>query len=409
MKLLAISEHYFPRVGGTVSYVHETLTALSKLGVEAELLVPGRHPEGWQSGQMRELPYRVTWMDVGYPTQGNPDRQTRYRFCRRVNEVAQSRARSVNAPDLVHVVFGLFVMELLETEKLREKGLRSVATVHNVPPHECRTVSPYASVLAKIKEELRLHMVKRKNHARITAHSYDAIVVPSDQVLSLVTPLLPKQTPDVIGHGPTADLVGLMSPPNCRRPAQRKPLRLLTAGGYAPHKRQHLIPMIAQLLCDRGLEIEWDVVGPSGRVAGYFDRIVRTVNRTTLEKRVRLQSSVSVHELAGLYDAANLYVQPSIEEGFCITALDAAAAGLPVIASPAGALARIAQASSGLLAESSPWPLAGAIMKFVRDDRWGDARESARNVREQFSWDMAAAALRNRYEAILRKDAYQNA
>lgn len=403
MKLLAISEHYFPRVGGTVNYVHETLSALVRQGVQVELLVPGPEPACWLPEGMVPPPYEVVWVDADYPSQGDPDRETRYCFCRRVNDMAQARACGTDAPDLLHVVFGLFVMEILDTGQLRDKGLRSIATVHNVPPHECRMVAPDANILAKLREEVRLHLVKRKNHSRIKAHCYDAMVVPSEQVHGLLAPLLPRQRINVIGHGPTADLIGRMSPPACRRRERGKPVRLLTAGGYAPHKRQHLIPQIAALLRERGLDFEWDVVGPSGRIEGYHDGVTRAVLDARLEDRVRIHSAASADELAALYDAANLYIQTSIEEGFCITALDAAATGLPVIASPAGALEQIAEASGGLLVDSAPKPLSEAIIEFVQDDRWCDAHELGRNVRAQFSWDTAAAALRTRYDTLAQK------
>jgi len=94
-------------------------------------------------------------------------------------------------------------------------------------------------------------------------------------------------------------------------------------------------------------------------------------------------------------------VQPSVEEGFCITALDAAAAGLPVIASPAGALARIAEVSGGTLVDSATGPLARAIADFVLEDRWADATAQAQAVRSTFSWDAAARALMERYALLI--------
>lgn len=403
LRVVAVSEHYFPRVGGTVNYVHETLSALIRQGVQVELWVPGPAPANWLPEGMEPPPYEVVWIDAGYPPMGDPDRDTRYRFCRMVDDMAQTRAEGADAPDLVHAVFGLFVMEVLDTQKLRDKGVRSIATVHNLPPNECRLVSPDAGLLARLKEEVRLQLVKRKNHARVKMHSYDAIVVPSDQVRGLLAPLLPQQIIDVIGHGPTADLMARMSPPSARGQVQGRPVRLLTAGGYAPHKRQHLIPQIAAILRDRGLDFEWDVVGPSGRIAGYFDGVSQAVAQRGLEDKVRIRSAAPADDLAKLYDAADIYVQPSIEEGFCITALDAAAAGLPVIASPAGALAQIAEVSGGRLVDSAPKPLSEAILQFVQNDGWGDAEARMQDVRARFSWDAAAEALRNRYDEMVNK------
>ena len=150
-----------------------------------------------------------------------------------------------------------------------------------------------------------------------------------------------------------------------------------------------------------GLQFEWDIVGPAGRIAGYHHDIVAQVARVGLTRVVRAHTALTFAELATLYDAAHLYVQPSVEEGFCITALDAAAAGLPVIASPAGALARISEMSRGTLVDSAPAPLAQAITGFVLEDRWADADAQAQAVRDTFSWDAAARKLIERYASLI--------
>lgn len=396
MKLLVISEHYFPRVGGTVNYLHETLTALLCQGSEVELWVPGPAPANWLPAGVTPPAYRVIWVDAGYPAQGDPSRQARYAFCRAVNRAALERAHSADRPDLLHVLFGLFLMETLNTEALHAAGLPAIATVHNVPPQECRQLAPEAPLLARLKETLRLQAVAWKNRARLRAHRWQALVVPSEQVRDLLAPLLPGQPIRVISHGPSTSLISQITVPARRKPSAG-PIRLLTAGGFAPHKRQHLIPAVAARLRAAGLVVHWDVVGPPGRVAGYHQAIVSAVYEAQLTDSLHIRGSVSASELARLYEAAHLYVQPSIEEGFCITALDAAAVGLPVIASPAGALPAITAASGGMLVNSSPAALADAIMAFVRRAAWPDPRAQAAAVRSTFSWDAAAAALRACY------------
>ena len=400
MRLLAISEHYFPRVGGTVNYVHETLSALARLGVQAELLVPGPMPERWLPEGMHPPPYRVRWVDAGYPSEGEPTREQRYAFCRKADRLVFEAATGPDRPDVLQVLFGLFIMEVLDTTRLREVGLPCVATVHNVPPMECRLVPESAPLALRIKETLRLKAVALKNVSRLKQHVFDLYVVPSRQVGDLLAPLIEAPL-TVIGHGTTGNLVALMQPPATRRPDPGAPLRLLTVGGYAPHKRQHIIPEIAARMRSSGLQFEWDIVGPAGRIAGYHHDIVAQVARVGLTRVVRAHTALTFAELATLYDAAHLYVQPSVEEGFCITALDAAAAGLPVIASPAGALARISEMSRGTLVDSAPAPLAQAITGFVLEDRWADADAQAQAVRDTFSWDAAARKLIERYASLI--------
>jgi len=397
MKLLAISEHYYPRVGGTVNYVHETLCALADLGVEAELVVPGPEPRDWRPDGMAPPPYRLRWLEAGYPERGDPTREQRYDFCRQVDALAADRLAGSDRPDILHVMFGLFVMEVLNTARLRRAGLPSLATVHNVPPMECRQIAHDAPLPARMKEALRLQMVGLKNRGRLKKHRYDGYVVPSEQVRGLLAPVVQADVA-VIGHGTTGDLQALMRPPETRRPEGT--VRLLTAGGYAPHKRQHIIPETAQRLRAAGVDFQWDVVGPSGRVAGYHASVVADAVRRGLADRVHLHEAVPFADLGGFYDRANLYIQPSIEEGFCLTALDAAAAGLPVIASRAGALPDIAQASGGALVPSNPGALADAIADFVTQDRWQDAGAQAAQVGQAFSWARAGATLKAQYDGL---------
>lgn len=397
MKLLAISEHYYPRVGGTVNYVHETLCALTALGVEAELLVPGPAPDGWLPQGMANPPFTVTWIDAGYPAKGDPGREQRYSFCQQVNDLAAARVAGPDRPDVLHVLFGLFVMEVLETEKLRAAGLPCLSTVHNVPPMECRQTAHNAPLPARMKEELRLKAVGMKNRTRLRKNRYDLHVVPSEQVKGFLEPVV-KDPVTVIGHGLTSDLQALMTPPATRRPDG--PIRLLTVGGYAPHKRQHILPETAARLRDAGVDFVWETAGPSGRVRGYFDDICADIAARGLQDRVIAHASVPFRDLGTLYDRAHIYVQPSIEEGFCLTALDAAAVGLPVIGCRAGALPEITAASGGALVQSAPKPLAGAITDFVQGNRWQDPVAQAAHVKGQFSWTRAAAELKSHYDRL---------
>lgn len=397
MKLLAISEHYFPRVGGTVNYVHETLCALSALGVEAELLVPGPAPNGWLPQGMAEPPYTVTWIDAGYPAKGDPGREQRYDFCRKINDLALERAEQADGPDVLHTLFGLFTMEVLDTARLRAAGVPCLSTVHNVPPMECRQTAHNAPLPARLKEELRLKAVGLKNRTRLRSHRYDLHVVPSEQVKGFLEPVV-RDPVTAIGHGLTSDLQALMTPPATRRP--NGPVRLLTVGGYAPHKRQHILPDTATRLREAGVDFVWEIAGPAGRVRSYFDNIRAEIATRGLQDRVIAQDSVPFRDLGALYDRANIYVQPSIEEGFCLTALDAAAVGLPVIGCRAGALPEIVAASGGDLVPSAPEPLAVAIAGFVKSDRWQDPAAQAQHVKSLFSWTRAAAELKSHYDRL---------
>jgi glycosyltransferase involved in cell wall biosynthesis len=388
MRVLCLSEHYLPRVGGTVNYVLETCSALAGLGVDVELAVPGPAP----ASAPNDRNYRVTWLDAGFPERGEPTRAQRYRFCSEADHLVSGRIRE-GAVNAVHVLFGLFLMEVLDTEAIGRAGARSVATVHNLPPMECARSWDGDRAGRRISEALRLRIVRSKNRRRLRRNPFSAYVTPSRQVKDALAPILPGRLIEVIGHGASADLLSRMRPPSTRRPPGGR-LTLLTAGGWAPHKRQHLIPHVGRSLAHHGMSFSWTVAGPAGRVPGYREAVEARVRAAGLGASIRTLGAVPIDELARLYDAAHLYVQPSTEEGFCLTALDAAAAGLPVIASPAGALPEICRISGGLLTPSRPDTLAAAIRRFVHEDMWpAAAAEHSDRARSRFSWNDAALRL----------------
>ncbi|MDJ0922057.1 MAG: glycosyltransferase family 4 protein [Henriciella sp.] len=390
MRLLGLSEHFLPRVGGTVNYVHETCTALAALGHEVNLLVPNQQKD---QVDLSALPYEVTFIDADYPDSGDPSRVSRYAFCTAANAVVQAAAERGNT-DFVHVFFGLFLMETLETAKLKAAGIPCGATVHNLPPMECSTSWEGDAILRRLKDKLRVSAVAWKNQSRLKRHAYDLYVTPSDQVSEALARVRPGDNIQTLPHGVFSDLLDRMSPPSSRRPAPGTPVQLLTMGGWVPHKRQHLIPEVAHLLQTAGLDFRWRVAGPAARISGYKDAIDSDLAARGLQDIVITSGSVPFSELPNLYDAANLYIQPSTEEGFCMTALDAAAAGLPVIGSPAGALPDITTISNGRLVDSDPSALADAIIDFVTRDLWAQSTQDQINtVRQHYSWSGTASDL----------------
>lgn len=394
MRILALSEHFWPRFGGTATYVHKTCEALSKQGIVVDLLVPGPRPPSVSDGMMSDLPYAVHWIDADYPFSGEPPRSKRYAFCRLAErEVLERCANPASCPDTVHVMFGLFLMEVLDTRRLNRRGIQTVATVHNIPPMECARTWDRSPLKERLLERIRLAGVAQKNAARLRKFPYNLYIVPSPPVAETLRGVLGAAAIEVVGHGVDEDLLTLMNVP-ADRASGGGVARIFTAGGWAPHKRQALIPEIIALLQERGVEVLWETAGPSTRIAGYREAVDESAMQLDVSERLIIDGAVDRQELAACYDRANIYVQPSTEEGYCLTALDAAAAGLPVIGCPAGALPEICSVSGGRVVQSTPAELADAIATFVETDGW--IAEGARGsdwIRREMSWGRAAERL----------------
>ena len=364
------------------------------------LLVPG---EGSSSEKREGYPYQVTALGVRWSSSGDPDRETRYRFCEEVSNHVDG-ACDRGEVELVHVLFGLFVNETLDTAKLREKGVPCVTTIHNVPPQECARSWPGDRLLSGWKDRLRLKGVAVKNRGRLQRHEYEAWVVPSEISGRLLSELCRGARIEVIGHGFSGRLLKKIDLPESRAPGLGEQVRLLTVGGWVPHKRQHIIPDIAEELLKSGIDFVWDLVGTPGRVPRYQNAIIGEIERLGLSQRVRARGAVSFEDLVNSYEKAHLYVQPSTEEGFCMTALDAAAAGLPVIGSPAGALPFICRLSGGALVPSDPDDLAKAIEHFCVSRLWSsNARAMGSRIQKAFNWEAAGLSLSGLYQQLVNQ------
>jgi glycosyltransferase involved in cell wall biosynthesis len=85
-----------------------------------------------------------------------------------------------------------------------------------------------------------------------------------------------------------------------------------------------------------------------------------------LERRVILTGRITEDEKIGLMQGAALYVTPSLYEGFGLTALEAMACGVPVIAANRTSLPEIV-AGGGILVEPRVEPLANVMREVLLD------------------------------------------
>jgi glycosyltransferase involved in cell wall biosynthesis len=120
--------------------------------------------------------------------------------------------------------------------------------------------------------------------------------------------------------------------------------------------------------------------------------------------------------LADLYRAADIYVHASGDESFCLTAAEALASGIPVVAAASGGLAEVVDdGRTGLLVQpGEEEQLADALEWLLRDRGWrvgmgrraaetARARHSAeRFVREMHQWcaEIVSRRAQSRYAAV---------
>ncbi len=393
MKILCISEHFHPKVGGTVTYVHQSCKALAALGHEVMLLYPG---QGAPNSLLQERidSFGTVAIGIGTNIKTAFPRTIRYQFCKWAEDYVNKMVEQ-KAVDVVHIMYGMFLNEVLDTQKWRDNGVAVFTTVHNVPPAECGLSWEGDTFLNYQKDQLRKFGVKIKNHRRLRAHPYDGYITPSSTVTKLLRQVLPDSPIYTIGHG--------TNPPENRPvfssdgPLER--VQILTAGGFVPHKNQHAALEAAHLLKEKGRLFAWHMVGPI-RHKEYYQFLQQRLQKYDLQDQVFLEGEVPFSRLQDLYRDSNLYVQPSLEEGFCMTALDAAKYGLPIIGTPAGAIPEIIQMSGGILTEPQAGSLAEAIDHWMQiAPQYSTTAEAYSAMLTHFTWENAARQLDQLYHA----------
>ncbi len=126
-----------------------------------------------------------------------------------------------------------------------------------------------------------------------------------------------------------------------------------------------------------------------------------------LEDRVTLTGRLDRDELVQRYNTAEVFVSPSLYEGFGLPAAEAMACGAAVVATTAGAFPEVIEdGKSGLLvpprdAEALAEALDRLLNDWVLRRRLG--REAQQRIAEQFSWREAALSTLALYQDVLAR------
>jgi glycosyltransferase involved in cell wall biosynthesis len=164
---------------------------------------------------------------------------------------------------------------------------------------------------------------------------------------------------------------------------------------------------------NKGLEVLLDALSrlPEGvrlrvlDIPPYETTLERQIRDLNLEHRIRFDGKVSRPELEDAYRTAAVVVVPSLFEGFGLPAVEALAAGTPVVASRAGALVEVlGVAGAGrLVPVRDSVALANTIQRVL--ENWQTEHEAACKARtrieEAFAWGRVAERTETVYRAVV--------
>lgn len=135
--------------------------------------------------------------------------------------------------------------------------------------------------------------------------------------------------------------------------------------------------------------------GPILVIAGHVDprypEAQTRVKELGLEQHVRFIGPVSDAQAAALYSACDLFVYPSLYEGFGLTPLEAMACGAPVACSNSSSLPEVAGDAALLFDPTKPEEIARVCLRALCDDALrAGMRERSLKQAAQFNWQRTA-------------------
>lgn len=179
-----------------------------------------------------------------------------------------------------------------------------------------------------------------------------------------------------------------INPENFKRNGQvSKPeeVTLLTVGSIDPRKNQQVLIDAMQLLPE---EFKLYIVGDR-------NKNFNLPNFSSQNKRVIFTGYLSDEKLKSLYRKADLFVYPSVYEGFGVPVLEAMSYGLPVIASRRASIPEVIGSAAYLVDEvKDPKSWAEAIMAKHLDKDWQKStRLKGYSRLDNFNWPNSAKIL----------------
>ena len=182
------------------------------------------------------------------------------------------------------------------------------------------------------------------------------------------------------------------------RPANPAPY-VLALGAVEPRKDlPTLVAAFAELSRAHG-ELRLVIAGPQGWGEPAF---AAAVAASGVAERVERVGYLGEVERQSLLDGAAVLAYPSLYEGFGFPPLEAMAAGVPVVATAAGAVPEVVGDAAELVAPSDAGAMAAALARVIEEPALRAKLVAAGRARAlRFTWDAAAHAMVELYGAAV--------
>jgi glycosyltransferase involved in cell wall biosynthesis len=189
--------------------------------------------------------------------------------------------------------------------------------------------------------------------------------------------------------------------------------RLKTPGGYiltfyTGDLRENFaaVPMVYQKIVDEGCKQNLVVAGVRNDARALVESSLSSLPWRDRVRIIPFLESGREKELAEIYTAASLYLDPSLQEGFGMQIIEAMACGTLVVCSNRGALPEVVGNAALLTDPENPAEMASAVSKVLTDEGLQmQLRTHGYQRAASFSWENTAKVIhKGLIEVVDRKD-----
>ena len=373
LRIAIVTSTFLPDVNGIVTLLIHSMGPLRKLGHKALVIAPKGGPNEIEGAEVYGVP--------GHPLPWYPDMKIAI-----PGKSVFAKLREFN-PDVIHCI---------DPWLLNPLGLACMFWGKD------RGIPLVASYNTHFPEYLKYYGVEAFEEFvwQFLRGSY----ADADQVLTVSSPMVKNL--EARGIGPTEIWkpgvdIRLLTPERRssewreRLGAKTDSPLLLYVGRIAAEKGLDVLRPICSRLPEASLALVGD--GP------YRSQLEKTFQGT----RTHFAGFLKGTDLASAYAAADILIMPSCTETLGLVAVEAAAAGCPVVAARAGGLVdTVRDGATGFLVDPrEPDAYVRAIRKILESSTTEENfRKNSREMAMQWTWETAAEVLVEQYRAAIRKN-----
>jgi glycosyltransferase involved in cell wall biosynthesis len=364
---------------GVGTYTRNVVRALSRLDRSSKYFLIGSPQKVAEIGPLPPNFHTISLLDDATTAKG-------YLECRTI-------LKRLNC-DLVHIPHLFWVPRTLPCPY--------VMTVHDVLEHMYR-----AHDRSSLRRSLHFHLTRRvlKGAARILAVSKYT----KGDIEKLFG--IPGSRVEVVYNAIDERFLGGHASQNERQVLAERYLVtypfLLYAGRISPHKN---LVRIIEAFSALKAELEKEEKFPDLKLIIIGDELSkhpdlrRTVIRGGVQNDVRFMGFVPIEMLRVFYDAAKIFVFPSLYEGFGLPPLEAMAHGTPVVTSNTSSLPEVVGNAAVLVNPENVFEIMRALLRVLLDQTVREKfKQRGYEQVKKFSWEASARQILGVYQAVAGK------